>query len=104
MVINKHAIQREPHVKFVSYTGTCPNLCSGVLTLEINNEKVAFGYGTLYRPFWSSGGGITADYDIRSGEWVIDAESIHPAYRQYADEIDRVFNENVPHGCCGGCI
>lgn len=104
MVINKNAMPHEQHVKFVSYTGVYPNLCSGVLTLEINGDKVAFGYGTSNRPFWCSGGGITADYDIFSGEWIIDAECIHPAYRQYVNEIARVFNENVPHGCCGGCI
>ncbi len=104
MVINNHVEPHEQHVKFVSYTGVCPNLCSGDLVLEINGEQVTFGYGTPNRPFWSSGGSITPDYDTFSGEWVIDAEHIDPAYRQYADEIDCVFNANVPQGCCGGCI
>lgn len=31
------------NVKFVSYTGDFPNLCSGVLTLEIDGNPVSFG-------------------------------------------------------------
>ena len=31
-------------VEFVSYTGTYPNLCSGVLTLRIDGEEVRFGH------------------------------------------------------------
>lgn len=104
MVINNHVEPHEEHVKFVSYTGAYPNLCSGILTLEIDGEEVGFGYGTPNRPFWSSGGGITDDYYPIDGEWIIDAERIPSEYRQYADEIDRVFNYNVEHGCCGGCI
>lgn len=106
MVINNHTVPHEQHVKFVSYTGVYPNLCSGVLTLEIDGEEVDFGYSSKshYHPFWCSGGDITADYDIYSGEWIIDAERIPGKYRQYAEEINRVFNDNVEQGCCGGCI
>ena len=31
-------------VKFVSYTGKFPNLCSGVLTLNIDGKEVKFGH------------------------------------------------------------
>lgn len=47
---------------------------------------------------------MTLDYNTYSGEWIIDAERIPDKYRQYAEEINRVFNDNVPQGCCGGCI
>ena len=104
MVINEHVVSHEQHVKFVSYTGVYPNLCSGVLTLEINGEKVAFGYGAPYRPFWCSGGGCTCDYETYQGEWIIDVAEIPYEYQKYAREIDEVFNENVSYGCCGGCI
>lgn len=31
-------------VKFIDYTGRYPNLCSGVLTLEIDGKIYKFGY------------------------------------------------------------
>lgn len=107
MVINNYNdLNFNEHVKFVAYTGVWPNLCFGTLTLEIDGKEVVFGYGSMaqYRPFWSSGGGMAPDYDIYSGEWIIDAERIPDKYRQYAEEINSVFNNNVPQGCCGGCI
>lgn len=67
MLIN-HNNNEFTHVKFVSYTGRWPNLCSGVLTLEIDVNKIP------------------------------------EQFRKYATEINEVFNDNVPWGCCGGCI
>lgn len=102
------------HVKFVSYDGKYPCLCSGKLILEIDGEQVTFGdycYSTKKgnRRFWSSGGscgfiGNYEDYYVNEGEWNIDVKDIPEQYRQYASEIDEVFNENVPYGCCGGCL
>ena len=40
VVINK---ENNENVKFVSYTGEYPNLCSGTLTLEIKGKKYRFG-------------------------------------------------------------
>lgn len=95
---------RVDHVKFVSYTGKYPNLCRGNLTLLIDGETVKFD-GIKDR-FWASGGFISDDYyeDTYTGEWVIYIDDIPEKYRKYAYEIDRVFNESVPHGCCGGCV
>ncbi len=99
------------HVKFVSYTGKYPNLCTGDLTLEIDGEIATFGYGfeskkkPKYHRFWSSGGGLNPNYEgVWQGEWQIDVERIPEQFRKYAVEIDEVFNANVEHGCCGGCI
>jgi hypothetical protein len=108
------------HVKFISYTGKYPNLCRGVLTLEIDGEEVKFGHDYSgfeswlkdgnYEGFWTSGGSCCF-YDshyqetrIDTGEWKIDFQSIPEKYRKYAYEIDEVFNSNVQYGCCGGCI
>lgn len=110
MLIN-HNNNEFTHVKFVSYTGRWPNLCSGDLTLEIDGGEVTFGYGfqskdtPKYNPFWSSGGGIMPHYEgTWKGAWQIDVERIPEQFRKYATEIDEVFNANVEYGCCGGCI
>lgn len=123
MLINNEDLQNE-HVQFVSYTGEAPNLCSGILTLKIEGKDEVFGVDYSkpdwretekknHPKFWESGGsagsagfsggGYTHSY-VNDGEWIIDAKKIPEQYQKYASEIDRVFNENVRHGCCGGCL
>lgn len=105
MLVNTNANTIESHVKFISYTGEYPCLCSGILTLEIDDKRVQFGYNTPNTPFWTSGGGLNPNYEgAYQGEWQIDVDRIPEEYRKYAREIDEVFNENVEWGCCGGCI
>lgn len=109
----------EEHVEFVSYTGKYPNLCGGVLTLRIDGEEVRFGHDYRvaeswlkdgnFESFWRSGGGCGlynnyADSYVDDGEWTIDKDDLPEKYRKYVDEIDEVFNSNVPWGCCGGCL
>lgn len=108
MIINR--TNKNKNVKFVSYTGKYPNLCSGILTLEINGEQATFGHSKAeYPPFWKSGGncGFRNNYSEsyrNTGEWIIDESNIPEKYREYAAEIDDVFNANVEYGCCGGCL
>jgi len=131
MLINKPTGDvNTSRVKFISYTGEYPNLCSGVLTLEIDGKQYKFGHDYRYghydaktkkyvqtdedhmnpnfESFWSSGGCVTHnkdwEFDIEHGEWVIDMEQLPKQFWDVAAEIDEVFNENVPQGCCGGCI
>ena len=117
-------------VKFISYTGEYPNLCSGILTLEIDGVKYKFGHDLSnyhvdengnwrhtdedpnnpnFESFWRSGGCVTGgapdwDFEVEHGEWEIDVDYLPELFWDVAEEIDRVFNENVPYGCCGGCI
>lgn len=111
MLINKENMNS--HVKFISYTGRYPNLCSGILTLEIDGVKYTFGRAYNepkpdFDSFWCSGGRVLADkdwnFDVRQDEWEIDMNEIPEQFQKYACEIDEVFNDNVPYGCCGGCI
>lgn len=118
VVDNKNIKEESNHVKFISYSGQYPNLCRGVLILEINGIKCRFGIDYSdpnwrehknFDSFWSSGGecGFYNDYSesyINYGEWQINYNELPDEYKKYAEEIDRVFNENVPFGCCGGCL
>lgn len=101
---------KQEHVKFVQYDGRYPNLCSGMLTLEIDGDQYKFhpykyDNKTIFPSFWRSGGGLLPDYaGAYQGEWEIDISAIPEQFRKYAYEIDSVFNRNVVCGCCGGCI
>lgn len=114
-VVSLKKIHKEENemVEFVEYTGKYPNLCSGILTLKINGVVAKFGNvykskTALYPRFWCSGGncgfsnGYMESY-INRGEWLYDGGLPH-FLKRYEGEIMRVFNENVPYGCCGGCL
>lgn len=107
MLIN-NTKENNKHVKFIDYTGFSPNLCRGTLILEIDGIEWVFSH--YEDRFWSSGGSCgfsgsnyTNSY-INKGEWIIDVNKLPEEIRCYAAEIDEVFNENVPYGCCGGCL
>lgn len=94
MIINKNTDSE--HVKFISYTGKYPNLCGGILTLEIDGRTIRFGNRYVdstvdYPKFWESGGSCSFN-------------EIPDCFKKYAEEIDEIFNANVPYGCCGGCL
>ncbi len=115
MLVNKQ--KSNAHVEFIAYDGIYPALCLGTLILKINGKMTIFGESgsnkykgeEIHPRFWSSGGscGFSDDYSERYvgyGMWKIDYEDIPDKFKEYAEEIDNVFNENVPCGCCGGCL
>lgn len=110
-------------IEFVSYDGEYPNLCSGMLTVKIDGVETTFGTQQLwesekkvgkvpamYPKFWASGGGVAFDEDwseiVSVGDWeLMFDEKDYPAKIAAAmPELIGVFNENVPPGCCGGCV
>ena len=130
MLVNKKN-SNTSRVKFISYTGEYPNLCSGVLTLESDGKEYKFGHDfTMYHfhkdindwvqededpqnpnfnSFWSSGGCVSHDEDwnweVEHNEWEIDVNELPEQFWDVAAEIDSVINSGViPEGCCGGCI
>ena len=86
----------------IKYDGKWPNLCSGHLEVWIGETYYDFGTYIL-----QSGGCIkrNEDWDMwtEEGDWKVDLYE-HPELEPYKEEITRVVNENVEHGCCGGCI
>lgn len=104
---------KKDEIEFVSYDGSYPCLCYGTLTLKINGKEVRFnGCGNeKYSSFWSSGGGVSFndewEEDVTQGEWYwccFDEKKMHPAILRNKDYVMELFNENVPWGCCGGCV
>lgn len=103
-------------IKFRSYTGAYPNLCRGVLTVEIDGKEYTFGYNNAdFDDFWESGGSIhhNEDWDMSAGHgaWGLShynwskTDENHPQWViDILPDLIKIFNENVPYGCCGGCI
>ena len=86
-------------VKFVSYDGRYPNLCSGTLVLEVDGKKRELSHVLC------SGGSAGFDGNwnefVTSGPWSVNLpEDLEP----YRKEIEELVNDEVPQGCCGGCL
>ena len=120
MIVNKKSLD-EPRVKFISYDGRFPNLCGGVLVLEIDGKEYKFGHnysnfrtdpstGLLtfldedpnnpnFDSFWRSGGNVSFNTNweesIEYGKWEIDVDSLPEQFWDVADEMDRVINSEV---------
>ena len=88
-------------VKFISYDGKWPCLCMGTLTLNVDGKTYVLNHAMI------SGGSVWHDSDwnftTEHGDWKVDLNEF-PELEKYKDEIERVVNENVECGCCGGCI
>lgn len=79
--------------------GEYPNLCSGTLVLAVDGKKRAPSHALC------SGGNAWFDKDRNSilayGPWSVERpEDLEP----YQKEIERLVNDKVHHGCCGGCL
>ena len=87
-------------VEFVSYSGEYPILCHVELVVKIDDETVNLGKCLC------SGGdcGFTDEWEdfVIQGAWEIG--KLPETYEKYRKEIEKVANENVPNGCCGGCL
>ena len=109
------------NIEFVSYTGKHPNLCSGILTLKVDDKIIKFGHDWKdwdwklkryiddnYDSFWYTGGfcfftnNYTEEHIIRD-KWKINYSSVPIFLQPYSDRLIDIFNDNVPYGCCGGC-
>lgn len=89
-------------VKFISYNGSYPNLCSGTLVIEVDGKEYEMNY------ILCSGGSVWFDdgwcEHVESGEWSIREDELPEEIRKYKNEIEDLVNANVSWGCCGGCV
>ena len=87
----------------VKYDGEYPNLCRGNLVIIVNNDEYDFGQYNL-----SSGGSayFTNNYSkkhVTHGPWsVSEWPKNFPEYLK--EEVLDAINNQISHGCCGGCL
>lgn len=85
-------------IKFISYDGKFPNLCSGTLVLEVDGVERSAQYVLL-----STGCINWREDTVIKDDWALSAHA--PQWmRNREKEVLAVVNANVPKGCCGGCI
>lgn len=92
-------------IEFVSYDYGDYCLCNGILILKVNEKEVVFGSEDGYPRFWHTGG--TANWyedEVTKAPWIIWEDDLPEELKSHAKEIGELFNDNVPWGCCGGCI
>lgn len=88
----------------IKYDGAYPCLCSGNLYVKINGKE--YDFGTCYL---QSGGSVTFTDDweeeVTQGKWIIDDDGWPDNFPLvYKDDVLEAINEQIPHGCCGGCV
>jgi hypothetical protein len=112
-------------IEFVSYNGEYPNLCSGDLVLRVYNTVDSFDCSTVenfseegsdlqdYKEYTfdhilSSGGSCSYDNNgddiCYHGDWTIEEYNLPDELKPYKKKIEELVNDNVPKGCCGGCL
>lgn len=91
-------------VEFVHVTRDHPwSACSERVTVSIDGNWVTLKRGSL-RP----GGNVWFDDDynehVEQGPWTIYDNALPEHLSHLKSEVERVINENVSGGCCGGCV
>lgn len=84
-------------VEFVSYDGSFPNLCRGTLILKLDGKEITFPKYCL-----NSNGWFDDEYCAYQGDWEI-CKWPMGFPKDCMKEATAVVNENIEHGCCGGC-
>lgn len=86
-------------IEFVSYDGSYPNLCSGTLVIRYDGTEYSFnlvsGGRVWFDEHWSE--------HVEDGPWSVgDAPDRFPA--ELIPAVEKIANEHVQLGCCGGCV
>jgi len=87
----------------IKYDGAYPNLCSGQLIVYVGVRKYVFPDYCM-----SSGGSAGVDFSTMddyctSGPWTI-REWPKRFPKEYKKDVLDAVNNEIRHGCCGGCI
>lgn len=87
---------QKPKFEFVSYTGEWPNLCSGTMTFKVDGKEYKIER-------LESTGGLDKDYEPYIGKWKIKKDKLPEELKPFLKDIEKLANDNIELGCCGGC-
>lgn len=87
---------QKPKFEFVSYTGEWPNLCSGTMTFKVDGKE-------YHIDRLESTGGLDEDYEPYIGKWKIKKDKLPEELKPFLKDIEKLANDNIELGCCGGC-
>ena len=86
----------------IEYDGAYPNLCSGKLVVTINGKRWEFPAHSL-----RSGGMVgfirNGHSHVEEGDWNVREWPEGFPEESKAGVLSKI-NEEIPHGCCGGCL
>lgn len=88
---------QKPKFEFVSYTGEWPNLCSGTMTFKVDGKEYKIER-------LESTGGLDEDYEPYFGKWKIKKDNLPEELKPFLKDIEKLANDNIELGCCGGCV
>lgn len=93
-----------PVFEFISYSGEYPHLCGGELVIKNVTTNTVYH---LLNALQSCGrcndyGG--GEQECIQGPWVVIDDKLPIELAPYVEDITKLVNDNVEHGCCGGCF
>lgn len=96
-------VEHPPKIEFVKYTGKWPTLCSGELYFKVNDKEYKIR-GLVPGGEVGFKGGYGGESYINKGPWSLHDYNFPEELKPYKRLITKMVNENVEHGCCGGCL
>lgn len=88
---------KKPKFEFVSYTGEWPNLCSGTMRFKVDGKEYEIER-------LESTGGLDENYEPYIGKWKIKKDKLPEELKPFLEDIEKLANDNIELGCCGGCV
>ena len=89
-------------IEFISWTRRPWAWCGSDVTISFNGNII-----TLHRPL-ISGGSVRFDDDwgehIEDGPWSVREDALPDELKPHIQLLVSAINDNIPQGCCGGCV
>lgn len=84
-------------LEFISYDGDYPNLCAGLLVFALGDITYKWRHALV------SGGICSINPEtVTDGAWAVSFPDNFP--EEYKEAVIEMVNNNIPLGCCGGCL